>query len=65
VFLSVVEALAKYKTVDEDMDDIRNLSLEDYKVKENNSDLKKMVDETEGWKFVSVLPSQKILIKKG
>ena len=68
----VEEALAKYATVDEAMDEIRKLSLEGYKVRENpNRDPKKIVDEAElekylaeGWDVQTVLPSGRILIKK-
>ena len=68
----VEEALAKYKTVDEAMEEIRKLSLEGYKLRENgNRDPKKIVCEeelehylAEGWDFVSVLPSGRILIRK-
>lgn len=68
----VEEALAKYKTVDEAMEEIRKLSLEGYKVKGNpNSDPKKIIDEdelerylTEGWDVQTVLPSGRILIRK-
>jgi len=42
----VQEALAKYKNVDEAMDEIKKLSLEGYKLRNNaNSDPKKVVDE--------------------
>lgn len=68
----VEEALAKYKTVDNAMKDIRKLSLEGYKLRRNpNNDPKKIVDEgelesylAEGWDVQTVLPSGKILIKK-
>jgi site-specific recombinase XerD len=68
----VEEALAKYATVDEAMEEIRKLSLEGYKIKENTrSDPKKIVSEdelehylAEGWDVQTVLPSGKILIKK-
>lgn len=68
----VEEALAKYETVDEAMDEIRKLSLEGYKLRENfNNDPKKIVDEDEleeylasGWDVQTVLPSGRILIKK-
>jgi len=68
----VEEALATYATVDEAMDEIRKISLEGYKLKENaNGDPKKIVSEedlerylAEGWDFVSVLPSGRILIRK-
>jgi hypothetical protein len=68
----VEEALAKYETVDEAMDEIRKLSLEGYKLRENsNNDPKKIVDEEEleeyladGWDVQAVLPSGRILIKK-
>ena len=68
----VEEALAKYAVVDDAMKEIRKLSLESYKLKENsNNDPKKVVDEgelenylTEGWDVQTVLPSGRILIKK-
>jgi site-specific recombinase XerD len=68
----VEEALAKYTTVDEAIEEIRKLSLQGYKMKENpNSDPKKIIGETEledylfkGWDVQTVLPSGKILIKK-
>jgi len=68
----VEEALAKYETVDEAMEEIRKLSLEGYKVREDvNSDPKKIVDEDElekyladGWDVQMVLPSGRILIRR-
>jgi len=68
----VEEALAKFKTVDDAMEEIRKLSLEGHKLKENpNNDPKKIVDEdaleshlAEGWDVQTVLPSGKILVKK-
>jgi integrase len=68
----VEEALAKYKTVDEAMDEIRKLSLEAYKLKENpNKDPKMIIDEGDlenylarGWDVQTVLPSGRILISK-
>lgn len=68
----VEEALAKYATVDEAMDEIRKLSLEGYKLKEKpSSDPKRIIDEAElenyiaeGWDVQTVLPSGRILIKK-
>lgn len=68
----VEEALAKYETVDEAIEEIRKLSLEGYRIKENaNGDPKKIVSEeelkrylAEGWDFISVLPSGRILIGK-
>jgi hypothetical protein len=58
--------------VDEAMEEIRKLSLEGYKIKENTrSDPKKIVSEdelehylAEGWDVQTVLPSGKILIRK-
>ena len=68
----VEEALAKYETVDEAMEQIRKLSLEGYKLSSNsNSDPKKVVDEdklerylAQGWDVQTVLPSGRIIIKK-
>jgi len=69
----VEEALAKYKTVDEAMNEIRKLSLESYKVREGavNSDPKKVIKEdelehylAEGWDVHTVLPSGRILIRR-
>jgi len=68
----VEEALAKYKSVDDAMDEIRKLSLGSYKLKEDpNKDPKRIVDEdelerylAEGWDVQTVLPSGRILIKK-
>ena len=68
----VEEALAKYATVDEAMNEIRKLSLEGYRLKENpNNDPKKIVAEeelehylAEGWDVQTVLPSGRILIRK-
>jgi len=68
----VEEALAKYKTVDNAMEEIRKLSLAGYKLRGNpNSDPKKIVDEgelesylAEGWDVQTILPSGKILVKK-
>ena len=66
----VEEAPAKHKTVDEAMGEIRRLSLEGYKIRER-SDPKKIVREeelehylSEGWEFVSVLPSGRILVRR-
>jgi len=68
----VEEALAKFATVDDALGEIRKLSLEGYKAKENpEKDPKKIVDENnlenylaKGWDVQTVLPSGKILIKK-
>lgn len=68
----VEEALAKYKTVDEAMNEIKKLSLEDYKMKDRaNTDPKKVISEKElerylakGWDVQTVLPSGKIIIRK-
>ena len=68
----VEEALAKYKTVDEAVEEIRKLRLEGYKLKGNpNRDPKKIIDEnqlenylTEGWNVQTVLSSGRILINK-
>lgn len=68
----VEEALAKYKTVDEAVEEIRKLRLEGYKLKGNhNTDPKKIVDENQlenylakGWNVQTVLPSGRILISK-
>ncbi len=68
----VEEALARYRTVDEAMNEIRKLSLETYRLREKSeSDPKKIVKEEEleryladGWDVQTVLPSGKILIKK-
>lgn len=72
----VEEALAKYVSVDEVMNEITKLRLEGYKLSSNNSnysnkDLKKIVDEDElesylanGWDVQTVLPLCKILIRK-
>jgi len=68
----VEEALAKFKTVDEAVSEIRKLGLEPYKLKEKpNDDPKKIIDEGElenhlakGWDVQTVLPSRRILIKK-
>lgn len=68
----VEEALAKYKTVDEAMNEIKKLSLEDYKLKDRaNNDPKKVISEKElerylakGWDVQTVLPSGKIIIRK-
>jgi hypothetical protein len=65
----IEEALAKYKTVDEAMNEIRKLSLESYK--HSNSDPKKVIKEdelehylAEGWDVHKVLPSGRILIRR-
>jgi len=69
----VEEALAKYETVDEAVEEIRKLRLEGYKLKgnPNRDDPKKIVDEdqlenylAEGWNVQTVLPSGRILINK-
>jgi hypothetical protein len=66
----VEEALAKHKTVDEAMGEIRRLSLEGYKLREK-SDPKKVIDEVEleryladEWDVQTVLPSGRILIRR-
>jgi hypothetical protein len=67
----VEEALAKYETVDEAMEEVRKLSLS-YRLRENsNSDPKKIVSESElerylaqGWDVQTILPSGKILIRR-
>jgi len=63
-------ALAKHKTVDEAMGEIRRLSLEGYKLREK-SDPKKVVDEAElkhylaeGWDVQTILPSGRIFIRR-
>lgn len=60
----VEEALAKYKTVDDALEEIRKLNLETYKHKANNP--KKIVSEeqlehylNQGWDVQTVLPSGK------
>jgi hypothetical protein len=67
---SVEEVLAKYKTVDEAMGEIRRLSLEGYKLRERN-DPKKVIDEAElkhylaeGWDVQTILTSGRILIRR-
>jgi integrase len=68
----VEEALAKYATVDEAINEIRKLSLEAYKQSEDqDSDPKKIVNEAElerylaeGWDVQTILPSGRILISK-
>jgi len=68
----VEEALARYRTVDEAMKDIRKLSLETYRLKEKGeSDPKKIVEEEElerylndGWDVQTVLSSGRILIRR-
>jgi len=68
----VEEALAKYKSVDDAMDEMRKLSLGSYKLKEGpNKDPKRIVDEgelerylAEGRDVQTVLPSGRILIGK-
>ncbi|MEM0048992.1 MAG: hypothetical protein QW424_01465 [Candidatus Bathyarchaeia archaeon] len=60
------------RTVDEAMDEIRKMSLGEYKVRENPSrDPKKIIEEgelerylAEGWDVQTVLPSGRILIRK-
>lgn len=66
------EALAKYETVDDAMDEIKRLNLHGYELGKNpNNDPKKIVDEGQlenyldvGWDVQTVLPSGKILLKK-
>ena len=68
----VEEVLAKYATVDEAINEIRKLSLNGYKLKEEaNADPKKIISEkelerylAEGWDVQTVLPSGRILIRK-
>jgi len=68
----IEEILAKYKDVDEAMEEIRKLGLESYRVRGNpNGDPKKIVCEeelerylAEGWDVQTVLPSGRILIRK-
>lgn len=64
----VEEALAKYKTVDESMNEIRKLSVKDYK---NNNGRHKVVSEDqliqhldEGWGVVRDLNHGKIILRK-
>ena len=66
----VEETLAKHKTVDEAMGEIRRLSLEGYKLRERN-DPKKVIDEAElkhylaeGWDVQTILTSGRILIRR-
>jgi site-specific recombinase XerD len=65
----IEEALAKYKSVDEAMNEIRKLSLESYR--HSNNDPKKVIKEdelehylAEGWDVHTVLPSGRILIRR-
>jgi integrase len=68
----VEEALAKYATVDNAVEEIRKLGLESHNVVEkSNNDPKKIVDESQlenylakGWDLQTILPSGKILIRK-
>ena len=68
----VEEALAKYATVDDAMEEIRKLSLRSYQVRSKKpNDPKKIIDEhdlenylTRGWDIQTILPSGKILIRK-
>lgn len=66
----VEEALAKFATVDDAMEEIRKLSLEDHKVRGNPTSDPKIIDEsslevylTQGWDIQTVLPSGRILVK--
>ncbi len=69
---SVEEALAKYASVDDAIDEIRTLSLEGNRLRENpNKEPKKIIDEydlenylAKGWDVQTVLSSGKILVKK-
>ena len=68
----VEEALAKYASVDDAIEEIRKLSLEGYRIRENpKKDPKKIIDENDlenylaiGWDVQTVLSSGKILITK-
>jgi len=68
----VEEALAKYEKVDDAMEEIRKLSLESYKLRQNpGDDPQKIVTEeklanylAQGWNVQTILPSGKIVIKK-
>jgi len=68
----VEEALAKYATVDDAVEEIRKLSLEGHKLRRNTQkDPKRVIDERDlenyiarGWDVQTVLPSGKILVKK-
>lgn len=67
----VEEALAKYATIDDAMEEIRKLSLRSYQGRSKKpNDPKKIIDEhdlenylTRGWDIQTILPSGKILIK--
>ena len=65
------EALAKYETVDDAMDEIRKLNVDSYASSSDSEDPKKIVNEgelenylTEGWDVQNILPSGRILIKR-
>ncbi len=68
----VEEALAKYATVDDAVTEIRKLSLESHKLRENiENDPKMIIDERDledyinmGWDVQTVLPSGKLLVRK-
>ncbi|MEM2897266.1 MAG: site-specific integrase [Candidatus Bathyarchaeia archaeon] len=75
----VEEALAKYSTVDEAMDEIKKLKLESYRMRKKemanddslNCESKKIIGEhdleaymAKGWDIQTILPSGRILIRK-
>ena len=68
----VEEALAKHKTVDEAMEEIRELGLNSFERREGkNSDPRKIVSEgelegylAEGWDVQAILPSGRILVRR-
>ena len=68
----VEEALAKYASVDDAIEEIRKLSLEGYRLRENpKKESKKIIEENDlenflnsGWDIHTILPSGKILMRK-
>ena len=66
------EALAKYASVDDAVEEIKKLSLGGYRLRENpKNEPKKIIDENDlenylaiGWDVQTVLSSGKIIIKK-
>jgi hypothetical protein len=67
----VEEALAKYSSVDDAMEEIRKLSLDSNRSERSNNSVKKIIGEKDletylstGWDMQSVLHSGRILITK-
>jgi len=67
----VEEALARHETVDEALEEIRELGLGGYGTRDGSKDPKKIVEErelegylAEGWDVQAILPSGRILVRR-